>query len=122
MATTILDDALTQAIAAHDEWRARLRLMIVNGATTVDAREVRRAEECDFGKWLQSRKAAGNAPPRARTIADLHARLHDATARVLELVDGRRRAEALAALAPDGEFTLASADFANAVSETSVAT
>jgi hypothetical protein len=122
MATTILDDALTQAIAAHDEWRGRLRMMIVNGATTADARDVRGPDECDFGKWLQSRKAAGNAPPRAKTIAELHARLHEATARVLELVDARRRAEALQALAPDGEFTLASAEFAKAVSESSVAT
>lgn len=120
MATTTLDDALTHAIAAHDEWRPRLRAMILNGSSSIDARDVRRDDECEFGKWLAARKAAGKAPPRCKTIADLHVRLHEATARVVELVDGRRRAEALAALAPDGEFTLAAADFGKALAEWSV--
>src|SRR5215831_5452220 len=119
MATTTLDDALTKAIAAHDEWRARLRLMISTGATGIDARAVRRDEDCDLGKWLHSRQAKGRGAPHGTELGHLHARFHEAAARVVELVDERRRAEALAATGPNGEFTLAADDLRKALAESS---
>jgi len=116
MATTTLDDALTKATAAHDEWRVRLRLMISTGTTGIDARAVRRDDECDLGKWLHSRKASGRGEAHGLELGHLHARFHEAAARVVELVDDRRRAEALAAIGPNEEFTLAADDLRNALS------
>jgi len=123
MATiTTRNDAITMAIAAHDEWRVRLRSMISSGATGLDARTIRRDGECEFGKWLESRKADGRDAARWNELGELHARFHEATARVVELVAGRRRAEALAAMQPDGEFTLAADDLREALSESAAAT
>ena len=122
MATTTLDDALTKAIASHDEWRARLRMMISTGATGIDARAVRRDDDCDLGKRLHSRKADGRGAEHGIDLVHLHARFHEAAARVVELVDGRRRAEALAAMGADGEFTLAADDLRKALSDSSAPT
>jgi hypothetical protein len=117
MATLTLDDAITQALAAHDEWRTRLRTIISNGGTDLDARKVRRSDECDFGKWLEGRTAKVKSSARWKEICELHTRFHDATGRVIELVDERRRAEAIASLQSEGEFGLAAADFAKGLAK-----
>jgi hypothetical protein len=117
MATMTRDDAITQAIAAHDEWRTRLRTIISNGGTELDARKVRRGDECDFGKWLEARTAKVKSSARWKEISEFHTRFHDATGRVIELVDERRRAEALASLQSEGEFGLAAADLATSLAK-----
>lgn len=117
MSSTTLDDTFTNAIAAHDEWRAHLRSMISTGVTGIDPREIRREEHCDFGRWLHSRKAKEKSAGHWKSLVALHARFHEATARVVDLVDRRRRAEAITALGPGGDFTLAAADLRNALAE-----
>jgi hypothetical protein len=117
MATTTLDDAIAQAITTHDEWRTRLRTIISNGGTDLDARKVRRSDECDFGKWLEARTPKVKSSARWKEISELHTRFHDATGRVIELIDERRRAEALASLQPDGEFALAANDLSKALAK-----
>lgn len=110
MGTVTLDDAIAKAIASHGEWKTTLRSVIAAGATELDARKVGRADACDFGKWLEGRAPANPRSARIGELRELHARFHDAIARVIVLVDDRRRADALASLAPAGEFTLAAND------------
>jgi hypothetical protein len=115
MSTTALDDSITKAITTHEEWIARLRTVISNGGSDLDARKVGRADECDFGKWLDSRSTRAKGSARWAELGELHARFHDATARVVALVDERRRADAIASVRPGGEFSHAANDLLNAL-------
>lgn len=101
---------LTSAIAAHGQWKARLRTAIDKGSSDLDPAAASKDDRCDLGKWLY-----GGATPEERksphyaSCLAAHKEFHKVAGDVLGLAVAGKQAEANAALAVGGSFAAASA-------------
>lgn len=97
---------ITAALAAHGQWKARLRTAIAEGKCDLTVTIALRDDQCAFGKWLH-----GEASPELRSSAhyssckQLHAEFHRAAGEVLQLALAGKKAEAEAKLASGTPFT-----------------
>lgn len=104
-----LDDAL----AAHAEWRVKLRKAI-NDKSQLDAASIGRDDACAFGRWLRNEgRLEFGGRKSYKDCLDLHAAFHRRAGAVASLVNARKFPEATAAL--DG------ADYADASLKLAVA-
>ena len=96
------------AIAAHDEWKARLLNAIAAGSSELDPDQAGADDHCAFGKWLSSVGPDMKASLHYERVCDLHARFHKAAAAVLRLAIGGRGAQALTSLEFGSDYVSAS--------------
>ena len=101
---------INRAIAAHAQWKTRLRQAIESGKSEWTADSVRPDNLCEFGKWLCSSSSAETTTERWKTIKALHTEFHKEAARILALALTGRKAEAAAAVALGSHFSKTSAD------------
>lgn len=93
------------AVAAHDEWLARLRDAIRHGDSEYQPAAVRRHDQCALGAWLDR-----DFPPTLREspvyddLRRTHAQFHVQAASIMTLALAGRRAEAERMMAPRSEF------------------
>lgn len=115
----IRTDELTTAIAAHSAWKSRLKKSIDTGVSEVPIATIRADDQCAFGKWLHGSgmTAADRASPHYQSVLAAHAEFHRVAARVAEFATTGRQGEALALIAPVGEYTLISSKVVLAMSE-----
>jgi hypothetical protein len=101
---------INRAIAAHAQWKTRLRQAIESGKSEWTPDSVRPDNRCDFGKWLHSVSPKETVTERWKKIKALHAEFHKEAARILALAVASRKAEAEAAIALGSQFSKTSAD------------
>jgi methyl-accepting chemotaxis protein len=107
---TDFSNELRDALAAHAQWKTRLKNAVESGTSEFDPAVVARDDRCAFGKWLHGAAAtdAGRSPHYA-SCTQAHAQFHVDAAEVLELAVAGRRAEADAKLSLSGAFCRSSA-------------
>jgi purine-binding chemotaxis protein CheW len=109
-ASRVLAEAISTAIAAHGKWKTRLKGAIESGTLDVPVATVRVDNGCPFGKWLYGEIGAEDkTSPHYEKVRELHARFHQAAARVAEFALAGKKAEATAQLAMGGDFADVSA-------------
>lgn len=102
------------AVAAHGEWKARLRSAIDTGASEFSVVTVQVDNQCAFGKWLYATTPAEQGASWAE-VRDLHARFHAVAAGVLNDALTGHRTEAETAIALGSEFAKVSSALTRAM-------
>jgi hypothetical protein len=81
-----LSDEIEEAVGAHGLWKGRLHTAIETGSCKFTVASVVQDSQCAFGKFLYSNAdPAIRNSPHWRTCLDLHSKLHQSGARVLQL-------------------------------------
>lgn len=107
---TDTEHQITKAIAAHGQWKTRLKAAIAQGTSDFDVVTTRADNRCDFGKWLQSGVAPEHrSSPHYEICRKLHAEFHQNAAEVLALALQGRGADAEAKMAHGSPFAHVSA-------------
>jgi hypothetical protein len=104
-------EAIDAGVAAHGQWKARLRRVADSGKADVTVADASRDDGCEFGKWLKG-EAARLSPAEKGTDLDKVKKLHDEFHRVAgstlgAALRGDRKAYDVA-VAIDGPFAKAS--------------
>ncbi len=105
------------AIAAHVEWKTKLRGAIV-GQTQLDSFAAAKDDVCPLGQWLH-----GDARTKYAHLAEFsgcvqsHAAFHREAGRVAALINSRRYDEATAALDTGSPYAKASMETTIAISK-----
>ncbi len=102
---------LEKAIAAHSMWKAKLKTAIDKRELNAPVETIRDDRACQFGQWLfgNGLTAADRASAHYKTVQDLHAQLHKATADIADLAMKGKKAEAEAQMAVNSAYTALSA-------------
>ena len=110
------EEQVAAAIAAHGQWKSRLRTAIASGNSEFSAETVAKDNACAFGAWLYGdgrRDFANEAIFTA--IRDLHAEFHREAASVLLLALTGKKEAAEAAIALGSAFGKTSANLVSAL-------
>lgn len=99
---------ITRFIGQHSAWKTRLKRAIDSGDHSMVVHDVRRDDQCDFGKWLNSLPPGARANGHYTNVVSLHSDFHREAASVLELVQAGQHDKANEAIGLRGPFTAAS--------------
>ena len=102
--TAATGEALTAAIAAHGQWKQRLRDAVATGKSEFQPATVCLDNQCAFGKWLYSRDPQTRSGSRWQCVRTRHAEFHQEAGRVLKLALEGQKSAAEAALNPHSKF------------------
>lgn len=109
-------DVILKAIAAHGQWKQRLRDAAATGKSEFRPEVVKTDNACDLGKWIYGEaKAKLPGDPRVEEVRKLHAEFHQHAAQVLSLALLGKKAEAEAAMALGSPYSKASTALVNAL-------
>ncbi len=121
-----MKDEIAAAIAAHGQWKVRLKDAISTGSIGVSIDTIRVDNQCAFGKWFYGPTISAEIKSSShyKNIKELHAQFHKVAASVAELAIAGKKDEAEKALSVTSEFagisstlTKAMMDWKNAVNE-----
>jgi hypothetical protein len=107
---------IQKAIAAHANWKARLRSAVATGhLDEVPVATVKMDNHCEFGKWLHGPAFSGAEKQTEgfRKALELHARFHREAAKIVELAAAGRKRDAENAMGFEGGYTKASSALTN---------
>ena len=82
---------INKAISVHGLWKVRLKEAIHKRSSEFEVETVRSPHLCEFGKWLDLEKTKLMAYPAYAKVRDLHAKVHEATGRVMQLALGGKK-------------------------------
>jgi hypothetical protein len=97
---------IDRAITAHGLWKQRLAAAISSGSGDFTVAQVQADDRCEFGKWLQDLVPDLRDSEKGRSVRDMHAAFHAEAGRILGLALASRVADATAALAPGGRYSM----------------
>ena len=81
-----IKEEIDKAIAAHGQWKGKLRTAIETGQCESTPEKVKQDNNCSFGKWLYYRiDETYKNSAHYKTILDLHAKFHQEAGSILEL-------------------------------------
>ncbi|MBI4660595.1 MAG: CZB domain-containing protein [Verrucomicrobia bacterium] len=83
-----------EAIAAHGQWKVRLRGAISGQGDRLDAATVRQENQCELGQWILGEGQRYNTLPVFTELRQAHAEFHRAAADIIEAVNQGDRATA----------------------------
>lgn len=108
---------LKSALSAHANWTARLRAAIVSGKLDVAIPKVKADDQCQFGKWLfgEQLAAAEKQTENYLSVKQLHARFHEAAAKVAQYAITGQREAAENAMNLASEYATVSSALADAL-------
>ncbi len=109
-------NVITKAIAAHGQWKQRLRDAAATGKSEWRPETVKTDNACDLGKWIYG-EAKAQVPNAAalEEVRKLHAEFHQHAAQVLSLAILGKRAEAEAAMAMGSPYSKVSTALVSAL-------
>ena len=111
-------EQVNSAVAAHGQWKARLRQAIATGTSEFDVRVVTQDNQCAFGKWLYGEgKSTFPSAAYHEEIRGLHAEFHREAARVLGLAVSGKAKEATVAMDPGSAFNKVSSGLVNRLTQ-----
>lgn len=97
-------EELDKAIAAHGQWKIRLKTSIDTGKSETPVETIRLDNQCVFGKWLYGLSAADKASTHFQKVKELHAEFHKTAASVTEKAVSGKKAEAEKMIGFGGEY------------------
>ncbi len=98
---------LQDAVAAHVNWKTRLRNAALRG-TVMDAEQIARDDCCPLGRWLHGGgRGQWGHRPQFSALVDRHAEFHREASSVARLVNAQRQSEALSQLGAGTPFSRA---------------
>jgi len=102
---------LDKAIVAHGQWKMRLKRAIDTGSSEFVPATVSKDDQCDLGRWLHtSATAEEKSSPHYAPTVQAHKQFHTVAGGVLGKALSGKKDEALASMAPGGDFARASID------------
>ena len=103
-------DEIDKAIAAHGQWKQKLRTAIDTGECESTPAKVKMDCNCSFGKWLHERiEPSAKDNHFYEEAVSLHAQFHQEAGSILELALNGKGDEAHDLLALGGNFSKYSA-------------
>lgn len=106
---------ITAAIAAHGQWKIRIRNAIGTGQSEYTPQTIQADNQCVFGKWFYSLPISQRDSESGRLVKDLHAKFHREAARILEMAITGRKVEAENAMSLSGDYSRLSAELTRAI-------
>lgn len=103
-------EAIDAALAAHAQWKKRLCDAIESGQSTLQPADVRKDNECQFGRWLYGLPESDRQTGMFLKVRELHAAFHRTAGEILQLALSGRKAEGLKALEFGGPYGKATGD------------
>lgn len=100
----------TSFIAAHGQWKTRLRAAIDTGKSDASVASAKLDNQCQFGKYFYSLPPHMQSSELGRQVRDKHAAFHAEAARVLGLALSGKKAEAQKAIEMNSDFAKISAE------------
>jgi hypothetical protein len=101
-------DEIIKAIAAHEIWKKRLKMVIDSKPIFFDtpAKAIRKDDHCDFGKWLYGPtiSADDKTTLQYKTVKELHTQFHKIAGRVVVLALSSKKTEANKMMTLSGEY------------------
>ncbi len=97
-------DQIASAIAAHQEWKARLIHAIQQGSSDYQPTIVEKDDQCALGHWLCDCDPELLQSIHYQTVRQLHADFHREAARILELALNGQRGQACLALGLGSQY------------------
>ena len=79
-----------RAIAAHAEWKARLKQCVDEGRCDASATDALRDDRCELGRWLYALPAEARAERAWSLVRDMHANFHREASEIVALVHATR--------------------------------
>lgn len=103
-------EVIEKAIAAHADWKGRLRSAVSSGKFDVPVSTVRMDNCCDFGKWLYGNdiSPADASSERYGKVKQMHAEFHKLAAAVVEKAISGQSEAAANAIAPGSSYAILS--------------
>lgn len=105
-----MKEEITAGIAAHGQWKARLRDAIATGKSEFNPLTVKGDNNCAFGKWLYGLGPEGKSSPYYAMVKEKHAKFHQTTGEVLALALAGKKDEATKLTAIGSEYAKLSAE------------
>ena len=99
----------TQAIAAHAEWKVKLRLYL-GGQGDLDPAVIAQDNQCALGKWIYGEGQAFAHLPEFEELRQHHASFHTCASQVVQKIDAGNQDGAAEDLEPNGEFAALSSE------------
>lgn len=107
---------VTKAIAAHGQWKQRLRDAVATGKSEWKPEVVRTDNACDLGKWIYGEaRTVMPGHPAVEEVRKLHADFHREASTILDLALKGKKAEADAAMALGSNYSKVSTALVNAL-------
>ncbi len=107
-------DQINAAIAAHGQWKARLRTAIEKGSSEFTVEKVTPDNNCEFGRWLYGDPGLKKSPSYEK-VRQMHAEFHREVARILALAVTGKKAQAMEAISIGQPFAQLSARLTSAM-------
>jgi hypothetical protein len=110
-------EIIEKAIAAHAQWKARLRTAAGSGKFDIPTDKVRADNQCEFGKWLYGSEltAAEKQTHHYLDVKQLHAQFHREAAKVVDLANSGQKAEVEKAISMGGNYAKSSSALTSAM-------
>ena len=106
---------LDNAVAAHAQWKTRFRAAI-SSKEALDAATIGKDNCCELGKWLHGEgKLQLGTKPEFMALIERHKGFHAEAGKVASLINGKKYAEAEAAIGGSTPFGLASTETSVAI-------
>lgn len=101
---------INKAIVTHSRWKLRLQNALETYSSEFEIDFVKSPHNCDFGKWLDAEKDHLNKFPEYAQVYDIHARVHQETEKVIQLLLDGHVADAKNAIATGSHFKIISSE------------
>ncbi|MDX2471858.1 MAG: CZB domain-containing protein [SAR324 cluster bacterium] len=88
----------TEAIAAHSQWKVKLRMYLENNQGDYTVEEVACDDKCSLGKWIYGDGVAYKNAPAYEPLRNVHADFHVSTSKIIGQIQEGKKDEAKAAL------------------------
>lgn len=102
-----LEEEITRAVRHHKRWKLEFRFAINSGEQITDAADIGKDNICAFGHWLYGSTIPKDArfDPHYIIVKYIHEKFHECAGRLVRLLSEGKKAEAIALLSDDGEYT-----------------
>jgi methyl-accepting chemotaxis protein len=96
------------AILAHVEWKTKLRAYMTKSDGSLKSSMVAQDSQCNLGKWIYSDGIKYSALPAYQELKAEHAKFHKSAAKIVDLVNAGKLADAEAKTKAGSEFKILS--------------
>ena len=102
-----LEDEIAKATHDHKRWKVKLSASIKSDVMCAEAAEIGKDNICAFGRWLYGSTIPKDATydPNYIIVQFLHSKFHECAGKVVQLLSEGKKADAVALMANDGEYT-----------------